>query len=311
MMSLPPEVDRCLHRHTRYLLQTMVPDGVYVYLSGAKLVGEEDRHRYTGAHDVQDRNHAVLKIVAKNGLKGFEAFLAALEITQQTEIADRLVATLQEQGKEKEKNSNVTHVHSIAKIINTSAGHNSQPGSNAGTDVDPVSVPVPSSSRAALSSPRMYIVGQPRTSSVSPAFSSRNSRARSLTRTPATPPLSESELAEHLTRLKSLLETISTAHSDRHCRQEAKELLGELSDAGDSMMDRLRQLSEENAEKERELRRAKYMVRGMETEIEQLRLFTPKVTSPTVTSPVRESPSSSEAGETDKRRNKSKLCVIL
>ena len=70
-------------------------------------------------------------------------------------------------------------------------------------------------------------------------------------------------------------------------------LQGELEEAGDSMMDRIRQLSEENAEKESELRRAKYMVRGMETEINRLKTSTPAVYSP--------------AGNP----NKSKTCTIL
>ena len=52
------------------------------------------------------------------------------------------------------------------------------------------------------------------------------SRSRSVTRTPLTPPLSESELDEHLRRMKKLLLKISTTHGDRFCRQEARELMG-------------------------------------------------------------------------------------
>ena len=52
------------------------------------------------------------------------------------------------------------------------------------------------------------------------------SRSRSITRTPLTPPLSESELDEHLRRMKKLLLKISTTHGDRFCRQEARELMG-------------------------------------------------------------------------------------
>ena len=80
-------------------------------------------------------------------------------------------------------------------------------------------------------------------------------------------------------------------------------LQGELEEAGDSMMDRMRQLSEENAEKESELRRAKYMVRGMETEINRLKTSTPAVDYPATAANA----GSSRGGNP----NKSKTCTIL
>ena len=77
-----------------------------------------------------------------------------------------------------------------------------------------------------------------------------------------------------------------------------------MEEAGDSMMDRIRQLSEENAEKERELRRAKYMVRGMETEISRLKTTsTSSANSPETTGKT----GNLKAGN----QNKSKTCVIL
>ncbi|KAL8620209.1 hypothetical protein ACOMHN_028859 [Nucella lapillus] len=286
MMSLPADLDRCLHKHTSYLLHGMAPDGVYVYLSGAKLLHPEDHQRYTRAHDNYGKNHALLTAVANCGKKGFEAFLEALETTNQTDIADRLRAALDE------KNGNVpSNTDSIAKVKNGGE----MTSSRARKDV---AHPGPSSASG------VYIVRpQPTPSAGSPPMSSRDSRRRSVTQTPLTPPLTEAELDEHLARLKSLLKTITSTHTNPHC---------ELGQAGDAMMDRMRELSEENLSKERELRRAKFMVRGMETEIQRMRTSTSTSTSASAiaTTPLHASPSSGEQ-EKNGKPPKSKLCVIL
>nr|KAG5701954.1 hypothetical protein BaRGS_034536 [Batillaria attramentaria] len=142
----------------------MVPEGVYVYLTGAKILDDDDKRRFNAATDTYEKNHTLLTIVAKHGTKGFEAFLEALKTTGQDGLASTLEATLQDQY------SNIT-----------------KPNQD----------------------------------------------------TPDTTP-------------------------DRG-------RAGELDEAGESMLDRVQQLSAENAEKERELRNAKYMVRGLEAEIQDLK----------------------------------------
>lgn len=112
MMSLPSELDQCLHKHTQYILKHMVPEGVYIYLSGAKLMDDEDLAQYSRTHDDFDKNHALLSIVARHGRKGFESFLEALATTRQLDIVQRMKATLGE------KYSNAPTTETIGKIKN-------------------------------------------------------------------------------------------------------------------------------------------------------------------------------------------------
>jgi hypothetical protein len=74
------------------------------------------------------------------------------------------------------------------------------------------------------------------------------------------------------------------------------------------MMVRLRQLSDENADKEQELRNAKYMVRGMEAEIQRLKTTTASHDTPRGTQNTTTTPASGQGG---KPHSKSKLCSVL
>lgn len=149
MMSLPPELDQCLHKHTQYILKHMLPEGVYIFLSGAKLMDDEDHGRYYRTPDAYGKNHALLNIVAKHGRKGFESFLEALETTRQLEIVQRMRATLSE------KSSNVPKLESIGKIKNDVAITSSKDFLSS----------TPSSTTAYMAGPR------PGVSSLSPSYS--------------------------------------------------------------------------------------------------------------------------------------------
>ncbi|KAK7099142.1 uncharacterized protein [Littorina saxatilis] len=297
-MSLPPELEQCLNKHVQHIQRRMAPDGVFLYLSGAKLLNDDDHRQYNLTADIFNKNHAILKVVSRHGRRGFDAFLEALDTTQQTGIAERLRATLNE------KYSNeVVVVAGIDTIKNgdggkeiVSSSHDGSAALRASTSLGGSFMTMPPRPRASVSSPL--------------------NRSRSVSRmTPLTPPLSEDELEEHLNRLKSLLHKISNSHGDRFCQQEATDLLGEMEDAGDAMVDRIRQLSDENVEKERELRRAKYMVRGMETEITRLKTIrTPPLPidqTPEANLATTSTSSADHAAGKAGKPNKSKLCAIL